>query len=112
MDTAIILAENRRSYPGTFFFRVFLKKRILLHVLFWATLYLMNTLYVGFLLKDYQYAFYSYTVKLPFLIAVCYLNLYWLFPKFLSQKKYFAYFISLAVIMTALTVLMQIMLNF
>src|SRR5580765_2422042 len=112
MATAITLTEQQRSFSAYSFFRVFFKRRILWHILFWTILYLLNTLYVGFLLKNYQYAFYSYTVKMPFLLAICYLNLYVLFPKFLSQKKYVSYFISLSITMVGLTILMQIMLNF
>ncbi|MBD2768683.1 histidine kinase [Hymenobacter sp. BT664] len=81
------------------------------HAAFWTVLYLFNTVYKGYLTKDYPYAFYDYSVRLPVYLVACYGNMYYLLPRLLPQRRYLAYAGALAGGLLVLTVLMQIMLN-
>lgn len=87
------------------------RKRVYYHILFWLILFLYNTIYIGFLIKDYRYAFFDFTVKLPFIIAICYFNNYYLIPAFLYLKKYAVYILSIFFTLLTLTILLQISLN-
>ena len=78
------------------------------HMAFWTLLYLFNTVYIGYLTKDYTYAFYDYSVKLPFFLVACYANLYYLLPRLLARGRYLAYAAGLFGGLFALTVLLQI----
>lgn len=88
-----------------------LTHRAVYHSAFWTLIYLFNTIYVGYLIKDYTYSFYDFSVKLPFLLAVSYANSYYLLPRLLWQRRYGAYALAMLGLLLSLTVLMQILLN-
>lgn len=89
----------------------YFRSRIGYHLLFWLILYLYSTIYAGFISKAYAYSFYDFTVKLPFIIGICYFNIYYLLPTFLAKKRYTVYLVSLFFAILFPTVVLQIMLN-
>ena len=89
----------------------YFRNRITYHILFWVILYLYNTIYIGFIIKNYEYSFYDFSLKLPFIIGICYFNNYYLLPAFVAKKKYLLYLISIFFAILLPTILLQILLN-
>lgn len=63
------------------------------HIIFWSIYFLFNTFRWGTYFNDYMYSLKTNLLGFPIHIALCYLNLYVLMPKFLFNRKYFAYVI-------------------
>ena len=79
--------------------------RILTHILFWAGMILLNILVYGSYEDQYGRQLYLELAGLPASLFVAYVNMCLLYPKFLIQKKYAAYIISVIVLLFAGSVL-------
>ena len=88
----------------------FFSKRINYHIVFWLLLFLYNTIYIGYI-SNYKYSFYSFSLKLPFLVGICYFNNYYLILAFLYTRRYLRYVLGIVVTLVVGTVLLQIALN-
>lgn len=90
---------------------IIFNRRIVNHLLLWVALYLFNTIYIGFIIDNFVYSFFDFSVKLPFLLAICYFNIYFLLPRYFIPRKYFHYGVFLFFLLLSLTVALQIILN-
>lgn len=66
------------------------------HIYFWLGYFLFNVIRWGSYFDDYWYSLKSNLVEFPLHILIVYFNIYILIPKFLLQKKYKKYILSLA----------------
>ncbi len=87
------------------------RNRISYHIILWLCLYLFNTIYIGFIIHNFTYSFFDFSVKLPFLLAICYFNIYFLLPRCFLSGNYIKYAFAIFGILLVLTVLLQIILN-
>ena len=65
------------------------------HILFWSILFIVTVIRWGGIHGDYLYSFKTSLLGFPIHITLCYLNMYYLMPKFLYQKKYALFIASL-----------------
>ncbi|HCX23782.1 MAG: histidine kinase [Flammeovirgaceae bacterium] len=65
------------------------------HILFWVGYFSFNSVRWGHYFGDYVYSIKSNLVEFPIHIILCYFNLYWLVPKFLSRKNFTYYVLAL-----------------
>lgn len=65
------------------------------HVIFWSIYFIFNTLRWGSYFNDYEYSLKTNLLGFPIHMALCYLNIYVFFPKFVFKKKYITYVIML-----------------
>ncbi len=84
----------------------FLQKRLVYHAIFWLALYVFNIVYLAHII-NYTYAFYSYTIRLPFLILFSYCHIHFFLPRFLLNKQYTTYFLTLLVSVPIMAILIQ-----
>lgn len=73
--------------------------RILTHIVFWAGLVLLNTIVYGAYEDKYGRQFVTELIGLPVSLLVAYVNMGLLYPRFLIQKKYAAYILSVVVLL-------------
>ena len=82
-------------------------KRILRHILFWATYYLMNIAVYGHLYDDYVMIFIGDLKVLPLKISLSYITIYYLIPEYiLKDGKYalfFVYFIFTSIVIITIS---------
>lgn len=69
--------------------------RVSLHILFWISYVLFFTILWGSYDDQYYREFMGHILVLPGKILIVYLNLYFLIPRFLLQKRYLPYFLWL-----------------
>lgn len=79
------------------------------HVIFWLGFYLYNSLVESSFLDDYPHGFYANFVRLPLQIALVYFNIYYLLPKYLLNKKYSLYFLSLIVLLALVVIVKRLL---
>ena len=72
-------------------------KRISLHILFWISFISFYTIIYGLYSGTYIDVFLQSMYTLPIDISVTYFAIYFLIPKFLLQRKYFLYIVTLIV---------------
>ena len=65
------------------------------HVIFWIVYFIITTLRWGGIHNDYIYSFKTTLLGFPIHMILCYLNIYFLMPKLVYQKKYLRYVIAL-----------------
>ncbi|MEN8125279.1 MAG: histidine kinase [Bacteroidota bacterium] len=65
------------------------------HIIFWSVYFVLNALRWGSLFNDYYYAIKTGILGFMIHMSLCYLNIYYLMPKFIFKKKYFTYIILL-----------------
>lgn len=65
------------------------------HILFWLGYFAFNFFRWGSYFNDYWYSLKSNLVEFPIHIAVVYINVYYLIPKFILRKKYWQYIAAL-----------------
>lgn len=70
------------------------------HFLFWSFYFLLNFIRWGSYFDDYWYSLKSNLVEFPIHIIITYFNLFYLIPKYILTKKYFAYFTSFTLLLT------------
>ncbi len=63
-----------------------LKKPLVYHILFWIIYFSLNVIRWGNYFDDYTYSFWSNLVEFPIHIALVYLNLQYLMPKFIPNR--------------------------
>ena len=85
---------SRFSQPGMAKRLSPLKKPYVYHTIFWMVYFALNTLRWGSYFDDYVYSIKSNLVEFPIHIALVYLNLYYLLPKFIP-KSFLRYFLLL-----------------
>lgn len=73
--------------------------RVLTHIIFWAGFLLFNTLVYGAYEDKYARQLYIESTVLPASLLVAYVNMGFLIPTFLMQKKYSAYILSVIVLL-------------
>jgi two-component system, LytTR family, sensor kinase len=87
--------------------------RLLTHIVFWAALILINTLVYGAYEDKYARQLYVESISMPVSLFVAYVNMGVLLPRFLIQKKYTTYIISVILLLFASSLLNRfIYLNF
>ena len=65
------------------------------HILFWSILFIVTVIRWGGIHGNYLYSFKTTLIGFPIHITLCYLNMYFLMPKFLYHKKYILFVGSL-----------------
>lgn len=71
-----------RDLPRPGWLAALFTRRTLQHGGLWGLLYLANAVSVGLLMGALPENMICYGLRLPFMAAVCYLNLYWLLPRY------------------------------
>lgn len=96
-------AEHTEKRGGSFdAIAALLSNRIAYHILFWIILFIFNAGYVTYIEVEWQVTLYNLVLRIPFIIACCYVNLYVLLPKYYYTGQVFLYgAILLFVILTA-----------
>ncbi len=69
------------------------------HLLFWLSYFSFNVIRWGSYFDDFWYSFKSNLVEFPIHIIVIYINVYYLIPKFILNKKYKKYLLYLSLIL-------------
>lgn len=82
--------------------------RFLLHVIFWTSLLVYDSLVWGMVDGAYQEKFISSLIELPVKAAATYFTLYFLIDRFLIQKKYGSFLILLLLSMAAFGIILRI----
>ncbi|MFK5959472.1 MAG: histidine kinase [Lutibacter sp.] len=75
------------------------------HVLFWIGYFSFNIIRWGSYFNDYWYSFKSNLVEFPLHIILVYVNIYFLIPRFILNKKYKRYILYLILSLSILYVL-------
>ncbi len=65
------------------------------HFIFWISYFTFNVIRWGSYYQDYWYSFKSNLVTFTLSMILVYINIYFLFPKFILKRKYINYLISL-----------------
>ena len=68
-----------------------LARRLVPHLVLWLLLFLINAVSIGYLSGTLVENVICFGVRLPFLLAVCYLNLYVLLPRYYYQSRFLSY---------------------
>ncbi|TDQ31050.1 sensor histidine kinase [Zeaxanthinibacter enoshimensis] len=61
------------------------------HLIFWLIYFLFNTLRWGSYFNDYSYSFKANLIGFPIHMALAYLNIYVLMPRYIFRRKYLDY---------------------
>ncbi|MEP0262835.1 histidine kinase [Dokdonia sp.] len=69
------------------------------HILFWLGYFSFNVIRWGSYFDDFWYSFKSNLVEFPIHIIVIYINVYYLIPKYILNKKYRKYLLYLSLIL-------------
>lgn len=75
------------------------------HLIFWITYFLLNIIRWGSYFNDYWYSIKSNLVEFPLHIIIVYYNVYYLFPYFILNKKYYQFFVYFIASLTFLYLL-------
>lgn len=85
------------------------------HIIFWVGYFMLNFIRWGSYYEDYWYSFKSNLVTVSIGIVLVYVNIYFLFPKFILNKKYASYilyfFITLCIFYVVRTELIYLLIN-
>lgn len=68
-----------------------LSNRVAYHVVFWAFVFSFNAAYIAFIGEDRDVSLYNLGFRIPFILACCYLNMYYLMPRFYYPGKLLGY---------------------
>lgn len=79
--------------------------------MFWLGYFAFNVVRWGSYFNDYWYSFKSNLVEFPIHIIIFYINVYYLIPKFILRKKYWAY-LSYLILILILVYLVRTGLNY
>ncbi|WP_052732776.1 sensor histidine kinase [Hymenobacter terrenus] len=66
-------------------------KRITSHLILWTLLYVINAISIGYLSGALHENIACFTLRVPFIIAACYLNLYFLLPNYYYKRRLLSY---------------------
>jgi len=89
------------------FFEHFKSKFWLKHVLYWTAFVLFFGLVWGVSDNNYSRNILIQIFCLPSRMLLVYVTLFYLFPKFFNQKKYFSFFVSYCVLVALISVFIQ-----
>lgn len=89
------------------FLESFKSKFWLKHVFYWAAFVLFFGLVWGISDEDYARNILIQICCLPSRMLLVYVTLFYLFPKFFNQKKYFSFFVSYCVLVALISVFIQ-----
>jgi two-component system response regulator LytT len=89
------------------FFEHFKSKFWLKHVLYWTVFVLFFGLVWGISDDNYSRNILIQIFCLPSRMLLVYVTLFYLFPKFFNQKKYFSFFVSYCVLVALISVFIQ-----
>ena len=65
------------------------------HIVFWFIYFFLNTLRWGSFFNDYDYSLKTNILGFIIHMSLCYLNIYFLMPRFVFKKKYLTYVVLL-----------------
>ncbi len=68
-----------------------LSNRWAYHIVFWMFVFLFNAAYISFIGEDRDVSLYNLGLRIPFILLCCYVNLYWLMPKFYYSGQFVSY---------------------
>lgn len=83
------------------------QNRLLQHVLFWLLSITFFSLLYGSYIDDYYNGLMIELFELPFKMSLVYINMYYLMPQYLLQKRYLEFFVYLLLLMIGTVALMQ-----
>ena len=69
------------------------------HLIFWISYFTFNVIRWGSYYEDYWYSFKSNLVTFTLSMILVYVNIYYLFPKFILKKKYLGYLLNFAIVL-------------
>ncbi len=69
------------------------------HFIFWLSYFTFNVVRWGSYYQDYWYSFKSNLVTFTLSMILVYINIYFLFPKFILKKKYVSYLVNFTLIL-------------
>ncbi len=85
------------------------------HILFWSCYFVFNVIRWGSYYEDYWYSLRSNLVTFPLAMILVYINIYFLVPKFIINKKFKSYilylFLTLCVFYVVRTELIYLLIN-
>ncbi len=65
--------------------------RLAYHIVFWLFVFVFNVAYITFIEEDREVSLYNFALRIPFILACCYINLYWLMPRYYSTGRLLVY---------------------
>ncbi|AXE21957.1 hypothetical protein DR864_29275 (plasmid) [Runella rosea] len=68
-----------------------LANRVAYHILFWGSVFGFNAAYIAFIGEDRDIALFNLGLRIPFILAGCYINLYYLMPRFFNTGNFLLY---------------------
>lgn len=72
------------------------------HVVFWIFVFVFNAAYIAFIGDDRTVSLYNLGLRIPFILACCYINLYYLMPRFYYTGKLLLYALLVLVLIFTL----------
>jgi len=69
------------------------------HFIFWISYFTFNVIRWGSYYQDYWYSFKSNLVTVTLSMILVYVNIYYMFPKFILKKKYIYYLVNFIIIL-------------
>jgi two-component system, LytTR family, sensor kinase len=61
------------------------------HIVFWTFVFGFNVAYIAFIGEDRDISLFNLALRVPFILSCCYLNLYWLMPRFYYSGRLMIY---------------------
>ena len=98
---ALVLNKNQSRQIKEFVFKL-LSTRYVYHVLFWTGLLLLFVSIEGFE-RGFAFTLSNELINLMFYAIIVYVNIFYLIPNYLSQKKFFSYFVFLLALAILIT---------
>jgi two-component system LytT family sensor kinase len=102
---------SQRSTSGSELLALVLSNRFACHTIFWISLFLFNAAYISFIGEDRMVSFYNLVLRIPFVLLCCYVNLYYLMPRFYGSGQLFTYIILLVLTIFGLNAVNLVLLN-
>ena len=78
--------------------RIF-SRRIAYHGIFWTCVFVFNAFYLGYIEEDIGKTTYGFSIRFPFILGICYLNLYYLIPQYFHAGRLVRYLSLLVTLM-------------
>lgn len=88
-----------------------LTNRVAYHLVFWMFVFVFNAAYISFIGEDRDVSLYNLGLRVPFILACCYLNLYWLMPRFYYTGQLLLYGVLVLAAIFALNALNLLLLE-
>lgn len=88
-----------------------LTNRTASHVVFWFFVFGFSAAYISFIGEDRDVSLYNLGLRVPFILGCCYLNLYWLMPRFYYSGSIVIYAVLVLVSIFSLNALNLVLLE-